>query len=135
MQPPALTAPFPRATPLEVISKILYPRQRYHFGPGRIADYLRRFHRVTVARSTVHRILVRHGMNRLPANQTRKPTGRAWQRYEKPQPEHRLQLTRSSSSGSQVPASTSISSPLPMTARVFGCSISTMPASDPGHRS
>ena len=31
-------------------------------------------------------------MNRLPANQKRKPTGRAWQRYEQPQPGHRLQL-------------------------------------------
>jgi Homeodomain-like domain len=41
----------PRATPREVISKILYLRQRYHFGPGRIADYLRRFHHLTVARS------------------------------------------------------------------------------------
>jgi transposase InsO family protein len=82
----------PRATPREVISKIVYLRQRYHFGPGRIADYLRRFHHLTVARSSVHRILIRHGMNRLPANQKRKPTGRAWQRYEKPQPGHRLQL-------------------------------------------
>src|SRR6266446_2689197 len=27
----------PRATPREVVSKILYLRQRYHFGPGRIA--------------------------------------------------------------------------------------------------
>jgi hypothetical protein len=36
----------PRATPREVISKILYLRQRYHFGAGRIADYLRRFHQV-----------------------------------------------------------------------------------------
>ena len=82
----------PRATPREVISKILYLRQPYHFGPGRIADYLRRFHHLTVARSSVHRILIRHGMNRLPANQKRKPTGRAWQRYEQPQPGHRLQL-------------------------------------------
>jgi len=32
----------PRATPREVVSKILYLRQRYHFGPGRIADYCRR---------------------------------------------------------------------------------------------
>ena len=82
----------PRATPREVISKIVYLRQRYHFGPGRIAAYLRRFHHLTVATSTVHRILIRHGMNRLPANQKRKPTGGAWQRYEKPQPGHRLQL-------------------------------------------
>ena len=34
----------PRATSREVIGKILYLRQQYHFGPGRIADYLRRFH-------------------------------------------------------------------------------------------
>jgi len=82
----------PRATPREVISKIVYLRQRYHFGPGRIADYLRRFHHLTVARSSVHRILIRYGMNRLPANQKRRPTGRPWKRYEKPQPGHRLQL-------------------------------------------
>jgi transposase InsO family protein len=82
----------PRATPREVISKILYLRQRYHFGPGRIAAYLRRFHQLTIATSSVHRILMRHGMNRLPANHKRKPHGRAWKRYEKPQPGHRLQL-------------------------------------------
>ena len=29
----------PRATPVEVVSKILYLRQHYHFGPGKIADY------------------------------------------------------------------------------------------------
>jgi transposase InsO family protein len=40
----------------------------------------------------VHRILIHHGMNRLPANQKRRPPGRGWQRYEKPQPGHRLQL-------------------------------------------
>jgi hypothetical protein len=37
-------------------------------------------------------ILKRHGMNRLPANQKHQPHGRRWQRYEKPQPGHRLQL-------------------------------------------
>jgi transposase len=40
----------PRATPPEVVSKILYLRQQYHFGAGRIAAYLRRFHQVAVAR-------------------------------------------------------------------------------------
>jgi transposase len=39
----------PRATPREVVGKILYLRQTYHFGPGRIADYLKRFHQVSVA--------------------------------------------------------------------------------------
>lgn len=82
----------PNATPREVVSKILYLRQRYHFGAGRIVDYLRRFHEVKVACSTVHRILIRHGLGRLPANQKHRSKGRAWKRYEKPQPGHRLQL-------------------------------------------
>ena len=82
----------PRGTARDVIGKILYLRQHYHFGPGRIADYLKRFHQIAIARSSVHRILVRHGMNRLPANQKYRPHGKRWQRYEKPQPGHRLQL-------------------------------------------
>lgn len=82
----------PRATASEVVSKILYLRQHYHFGPGRIAAYLLRFHRIGIAVSSVHRILKRHGMNRLPANQKHQPHGKRWQRYEKPQPGHRLQL-------------------------------------------
>jgi transposase InsO family protein len=82
----------PRATAHEVVSKILYLRQHYHFGPGRIAAYLQRFHQLAIAVSTVHRILTRHGMNRLPASQKHRPHGKRWQRYEKPQPGHRLQL-------------------------------------------
>jgi transposase InsO family protein len=82
----------PRATAREVVSKILYLRQHYHFGPARIAAYLHRFHQIVIARSSVHRILWRHGMNRLPANQKHQPHGKRWQRYEKPQPGHRLQL-------------------------------------------
>ena len=34
----------PRATAREVVIKILYLRQHYHFGPGMIAAYLKRFH-------------------------------------------------------------------------------------------
>jgi transposase InsO family protein len=82
----------PRATPGEVVSKILYLRQHYHFGPGKIADYLKRFHRVSVARSSVHRLLGKHGMSRLPANQKHRAHAKRWQRYEKPQPGHRLQM-------------------------------------------
>jgi hypothetical protein len=82
----------PRATAPAVVSKILYLRQHYHFGPSRIAAYLHRFHGIAIAGSSVHRILVRHGMNRLPANQKHRPHGKRWQRYEKPQPGHRLQL-------------------------------------------
>jgi transposase len=87
----------PRATDPAVVSKILYLRQTYHFGPGKIADYLKRFHQVSVARSSVHRILGRHGMNRLPANQKHQPHRKRWQRYETPLPGHRL------AAGRQVP--------------------------------
>jgi transposase InsO family protein len=83
---------FPRATAPEVVSKILYLRQHYHFGAARIAAYLKRFHRIAIAGSSVHRILQRHGMNRLPASQKYQPHRKRWQRYEKPQPGHRLQL-------------------------------------------
>jgi len=82
----------PTAIPADVISKILYLRQHYHFGPGRIADYLKRFHQRTVAVSSVHRVLLRHGMNRLPANQKHRPHAKRWLRYEKPLPGHRLQI-------------------------------------------
>jgi transposase len=74
----------PRATPREVVSKILYLRQRYHFGPGRIAAYLQRFHEVRIACSSVHRILGKHGLSRLPANQKHQPHQKRWRRYEKP---------------------------------------------------
>jgi transposase len=82
----------PRATPPEVVSELLYLRQHYHFGAGRIADYLRRFHQVAIARSTVHRLLGKHGVGRLPANQKHRARTKRWQRYEKPQPGHRLQV-------------------------------------------
>ena len=61
----------PYATAREAISKILYLRQRHHFGPGRIAAHLRRFHQLQIARATVHRTLVRHGLNHLPAHSKR----------------------------------------------------------------
>lgn len=82
----------PRSTPREVVSKILYLRQHYHFGPGKIADDLKRFHQVAVARSTVHRVLGKHGMSRLPANQKHRAHAKRWTRYEKAQPGHRLQM-------------------------------------------
>src|SRR5262245_47632986 len=51
----------PRATARETVSKILYLRQHYHFGAGRIAAYWSRFHQIAIAVSSVHRILTRHG--------------------------------------------------------------------------
>jgi len=83
---------FPHATPRTVVSKILYLRERYRFGASRISSYLHRFHNMEVGRSTVHRILIKYGMRRLPANAKCRPTGRPWHRYEKSQPGHRLQI-------------------------------------------
>jgi hypothetical protein len=60
--------------------KILYLRERYHFGPGRIRAYLRRFHQIRIACSTVHRVLTRHGLNRLPADMKPRASERAWKR-------------------------------------------------------
>src|SRR5688572_23306092 len=82
----------PRATPAAIVSKILYLRENYHFGAVRIAGYLKRFHQLSIATSSVHRILRRHGLARLPANQKHRPHKQRWQRYEKPQPGHRLQM-------------------------------------------
>ena len=82
----------PNATPRAVVSKVLYLRQNYHFGPGKIAAYLQRFHAVKIATASVHRQLRNDGMNRLPANQKHRRHHQRWQRYEKPQPGHRLQM-------------------------------------------
>ncbi len=49
----------PRATPPEVVSKIVYLRQHYHFGAPRIAMYLRKFHDTVIAASSVQRILTK----------------------------------------------------------------------------
>jgi transposase InsO family protein len=82
----------PTAFSRDIVGKILYLRENYHFGPGRIANYLQRFHAIAIAVSSVHRVLQRHGMNRLPANQKHRPHAKRWLRYEKPQPGHRLQM-------------------------------------------
>jgi hypothetical protein len=41
----------PRATPVEVVGKIVYLRQQYHFGPAKIAMYLKRYHDVAISNS------------------------------------------------------------------------------------
>jgi transposase InsO family protein len=82
----------PRATSSDVVSKVLYLRSNYHFGPRKISDYLKRFHEISVAGSSVHRILHRHGMGRLPSSQKYARHSKRWKRYEKAQPGHRLQM-------------------------------------------
>lgn len=82
----------PNATSAEVVGKIMYLRQHYHFGPHKIAMYLKRYHDVSMSPSGVWRVLVRLGMNRLPSSQRHKSHQKRWKRYEKPQPGHRVQM-------------------------------------------
>ena len=82
----------PNATRTEVVGKILYLRQHYHFGPARIAMYLKRYHDIQISNSGVWRILKRLELNRLPASQRHKRHDRRWKRYEKPLPGHRVQI-------------------------------------------
>ncbi len=82
----------PRATDLEVVGKILYLRQNYHFGLQKISMYLQRYHDVEISTSGVWRILKRVGMNRLSASQRHKRHEKRWKRYEKPLPGHQVQI-------------------------------------------
>ena len=82
----------PNATSAEVVGKIMYLRQHYHFGPHKIAMYLSRYHDITISPSGVWRILQRLDMNRLPSSQRHKSHEKRWKRYEKPQPGHRVQM-------------------------------------------
>jgi transposase InsO family protein len=82
----------PSATAEEVVGKIIYLRQNYHFGPYKIAMYLRRYHEIEVSTSGVWRILKRLAFNRLPTSQRYKRHQDRWKRYEKPQPGHRVQV-------------------------------------------
>jgi transposase InsO family protein len=82
----------PRATSTEIVGKIVHLRQTYHFGPHKIAMYLRRYHDLVVSPSGIWRILRRLGISRLPASQRYVPYHRRWQRYEKPEPGHQVQI-------------------------------------------
>jgi len=82
----------PQATPTEVVGKIIYLRQQYHFGPQKIAMYLRRYHEVTISVSGVWRILHRLDLGRLPTSQRYKRYEQRWKRYEKPLPGHQVQI-------------------------------------------
>jgi transposase InsO family protein len=82
----------PMATPVEIVAKVVYLRQTYHFGPLRIKMYLERYHGISVNKSSIWKILKRLNINLLPASQRYKRHAERWKRYEKPQPGHRLQV-------------------------------------------
>ena len=68
----------PRRTDAAVEAKVCRLRRQKRWGPARIAA------RLGVPASTVHRVLVRHGLNRL--RWLDRPTGRPIRRYERPYP-------------------------------------------------
>jgi transposase len=82
----------PHETPSEVVAKIIYLRTTYHFGPAKIAMYLKRYHDIEISNCGVWRILKRVSLSRLPASQRYQRTDRKWKRYEKPQPGHAVQV-------------------------------------------
>lgn len=82
----------PKTTRVEVVGKIIYLRQTYHFGPHKIAMYLKRYHDIELSPSGIWRILHRLGMSRLPSSQRYKRQRDRWNRYEKPEPGHRVQI-------------------------------------------
>ncbi|SED92699.1 helix-turn-helix domain-containing protein [Streptomyces sp. TLI_105] len=82
----------PHATEADVINKIVYLRQHYHFGPMKIKMYLKRYHDIDIACSAVYRILKKLGMNRLPASQRYQRHDKRYTRYEKQLPGNRVQI-------------------------------------------
>jgi len=82
----------PKATRPEVVSKIIYLRQHYHFGPQKIAMYLDRYHDISISHSGIWRILNKLGMSRLPSSQRYKRHKDRWKRYEKQLPGQRVQV-------------------------------------------
>ena len=82
----------PRATRVEVVGKVIYLRQTYHFGPHKIAMYLKRYHDLELSPSGIWRILKRLDMSRLPSSQRYRRQRDRWKRYEKPEPGLRVQI-------------------------------------------
>jgi transposase len=82
----------PRATNSEIVGKIIYLRQNYHFGPQKIAMYLARYRDVTISNSGLWRILKKFELNRLPSSQRYKRADRKWKRYQRQLPGHQIQI-------------------------------------------
>jgi transposase len=82
----------PHATKAAVIERIIYLRQNYHFGPFKIAMYLKRYHDISVSQSGVWRILRRLDLSRLPTSQRYKRHQERWKRYEKQRPGLSVQI-------------------------------------------
>ena len=75
----------------EIEEKVLHLRKNYHLGQRRIKWYLERYHDIQISEGAVYNILKRNGLNKLPQNQ-RKRSLKAFKRYEKKVPGHRIQM-------------------------------------------
>jgi hypothetical protein len=82
----------PNASRAEVVEKILHLRQRYHFGPSKVAMYLNRYRDMTISTSRMWRILKRLEIDRLPASQRYPRRDPRWKRREQRRPGRRVQI-------------------------------------------
>lgn len=80
----------PRRIPEATIEQVLELRKTYNLGPQRIVWYLERYHGITISFSSVYRILVRNGINRLPNSVCRRELHT--RRYAKQVPGHHVQV-------------------------------------------
>ncbi|MEV8327672.1 helix-turn-helix domain-containing protein [Kitasatospora sp. NPDC056731] len=105
----------PHATDADIVNKIVYLRQNYHFGPMKIRMYLKRYHDIDIACSAIYRILKRLGLNRLPASQRYKRHDQRHTRYEKQLPGNRVQIDVKFIEPIGAPAQTASTAPAPVT--------------------
>jgi transposase InsO family protein len=80
----------PRRIPRETVQKVLELRRTYELGPQRLVWYMERYHDTKISFGSVYRILVRHGVNRLP-QKARQRTLHT-RRYAKRVPGHHVQM-------------------------------------------
>lgn len=109
----------PNATKAAVVDRIIYLRQHYHFGPLKIAMYLKRYHDLSVSQSGVWRILrpwISADCRPHNATSAIRSAGSVTRSSDRATP---FRSTSSSSSPSVVCARSTTSSPPSTTAR--GC--------------
>ena len=80
----------PRKTPQNVIEKILELRTEQQLGALRIKYYLDRYHGIKISESTVSRVLISHGVGRLPRTVPKRALHT--KRYAKQVPGHHVQV-------------------------------------------
>ena len=88
-----------------VVDKIVYLRNSYQLGSGRIKYYLERYHDIIISESSVTRTLVKYKINRLPKTASKRTLHT--KRYCKDTPGHHVQvdvkfITLSNSLGNEI---------------------------------